>query len=145
MTAQNPYRKQAVQYQKQAIETASQEEILIMLYDGAIRFMVIAQKAMAEKNLEKAHKHLLKAQYIITEFMTSLDQEIGGEMAVNLYRLYEYLHHRLVQANMKQDPEMVDEVLGHLRKLKATWEEAIRISQREKGSLTDEPSAQLRA
>ncbi|MGE0201501.1 MAG: flagellar export chaperone FliS [Candidatus Melainabacteria bacterium] len=127
----SPYQNQARQYQRQAIETASPEEILLMLYDGAIRFLVIARKAMDANDLETVHKNLIKTQDILVEFMTSLDMDIGGEVAVNLFKLYEYLHHQLVQANIKKDPARVDEVLEHLRKLKDTWEQAIDIAARE--------------
>lgn len=128
----NRYTTQVKQYKTQEITTASSEEILILLYDGAIRFLRIAKKAMAEKNIEKSHNNLVKAQRIISEFMLSLDMEVGGEMAKNLYNLYDYLHYRLVQANLKKDEAMVDEVLEHLRSLKKTWEEAIQISNQEK-------------
>lgn len=127
----NGYANQAKQYKEQQIQTASQEELLILLYDGAIRFLNIAKTAHTENNIEKYHNNLLKAQRIITEFMSSLDMEVGGEMAQNLFYLYEYLHYRLVQANLKKDVSMIEEVLLHLRQLKATWEEAIRIAQLE--------------
>jgi flagellar protein FliS len=136
----NGYANQAKQYKQQQIETASQEELLILLYEGAIRFLNIAKTAHTEKNIEKYHNNLLKAQRIITEFMSSLDMEIGGEMAKNLFMLYEYLHYRLVQANLKKDVTMIEEVLGHLRSLKQTWEEAIRIvsaENRENGGLEE--------
>lgn len=145
MNAYNPYAKQAEQYRKQQIETASPEEVLIMLYDGAIRFLNVARKAIEEKDIEKSHNNLMKAQNIIIEFMNSLDMELGGEIAFNLYRLYEYLHHRLVQANIKKDVAMVDEVLDHLKSLKATWEEAIRIARQEKKNLGVDSETPLRA
>ncbi len=139
MNAANPYAKQAETYKKNQIETATPEEILIMLYEGAIRFLLVAKKADEEKNLEKYSKNIIKAQHIIQEFMNSLDLEIGGEMAVNLYRLYDYLHYRLVQGNIKRDIAMLDEVIDHLRKLKGTWEEAIVIAKRQREELPDEP------
>jgi flagellar protein FliS len=145
MNTYNPYAKQAEQYKKQQIETASPEEVLIMLYDGAIRFLGVARKAMEEKDIEKSHNNLTKAQNIILEFMNSLDMELGGEIAFNLYRLYEYLHHRLVQANIKKDVAMVDEVLDHLRSLKATWEEAIRIARQEQKNAGVDSETPLRA
>lgn len=146
MSAYNPYAKQAATYKRNQIETATPEEILIMLYEGAIRFLVLTQKAKAENNVEKFHQNIIKAQHIISEFMESLDMEIGGDMAVNLYQLYEYLHYRLVQANIKKEVAMVDEVLEHLRSLKATWEEAIRIAHKERDSLDpQEAAAPLRA
>lgn len=138
MSAYNPYIKKAEQYKKSQIETATPQEILIMLFEGAIRFLVIARKAMEEKDIQKSHKYLVKSQHIILEFMNSLDMEIGGDMAVNLYKLYEYLHYRLVQANIKKDVAMVDEVLDHLRSLKTTWEEAIRIANKEGNGASDD-------
>lgn len=145
MNAYNPYARQAEQYKKQQIETAAPEEVLIMLYDGAILFLNTAKKGIAEKDVEKSHNQLIKAQNIILEFMNSLDMEIGGEIAINLYRLYEYLHYRLVQANIKKDVAMIDEVLDHLRSLKATWEEAILIARRERENQNASEGAQLRA
>jgi len=145
MNAHNAYAKQAEQYKRTQIETATPEEILIMLYEGAIRFLLVSKKALAEQNLEKANTNLIKAQHIVREFMDSLDMEIGGEMAMNLYRLYEYLHYRLVQANIKKDVALIDEVLDHLRSLKATWEEAILIAKKERNSTVNDPETPKRA
>jgi len=125
----NPYLKQ---YQTNQIQTASPEKILIMLYDGAIQFLNKAKKELENKNIQEVHNNILGAQKIMSEFMNTLDMEIGGPTAVNLYNLYEYMHYRLVQANIKKDVTMVDEVLVHLKDLKATWEEAIRIANKEK-------------
>jgi flagellar secretion chaperone FliS len=144
----NPYLKQ---YQTNQIQTASPEKILIMLYDGAIQFLNKAKKEIENKNIQEVHNNIIGAQKIISEFMNTLDMEIGGETAVNLYNLYEYMHFRLVQANIKKNVEMVDEVLTHLKDLKATWEEAIRITNREKSSVNvlddeeDEEDAVLKA
>lgn len=133
----NPYTRQAQHYQRQQIETASPEQILILLYEGAIKFLMLARQAYEnpeKRNIQAYHNNLIRAQAIIMEFMNSLDMEIGGEVAKNLYALYEYLHYRLVQANIKKDVTMIDEVLNHLRQLKVTWEEAIRIAAREKSA-----------
>lgn len=124
----NPY---ANTYMNQEVQTASQEQLLIMLYDGAIRFLNAAKQGLADDNMEKAHNNVIKTQRILMEFMTTLDMETGGEMAKNLFQLYEYLHYRLVQANLKKDLAMMDEVLDHLKELKMTWEEAIRIAKQE--------------
>ncbi len=124
----NPYAKT---YKAQQIQTASQEQILIMLYDGAIRFLNTAKAGIAEGDVEKFNGNIIKAQRILMEFMTTLDMDVGGEMAKNLFQLYEYLHYRLVQANLQKDVTMVDEVLEHLRELKKTWEEAIGLTRQE--------------
>lgn len=144
MTGASAYARQAQQYKEQAVQTATPEEILIMLYDGAIRFLMTARKAMEGGDIEKSHNHLIKTQRIITELMCSLDIEIGGEAAKNLYRLYDYLHYRLVEANLRKDVTMVDEVLGHLRSLRDTWRQAIEIALRERvasGSAQADPAA----
>lgn len=124
----NPYIKQ---YQQSQVQTASPEKILIMLYDGAIQFLNKAKIAFESDDVEHIHNNLIGAQKIIEEFMNTLDTSSGEEVLFNLYNLYEYLHYRLVQANIRKDITMVDEVLNHLKELKATWEEAIKISQRE--------------
>jgi flagellar protein FliS len=124
----NPYLKQ---YQQNSVTTASPEKILIMLYDGAIQFLNKAKIAMQNKNIEDTHNNIIGAERIIAEFMNTLDMELGGEVAKNLYKLYEYLNYRLVQANIKKDVIIIDEVLTHLKDLKQTWEQAIRIAARE--------------
>ncbi len=141
----NGYAAQAKQYKQQQIETSSPEELLILLYDGAIRFCNLAKTAFKENNIEKYHNNLLKAQRILTEFMSSLDMEMGGDMAKNLFMLYEYLHHCLVQANLKKEVDKIDEVLSHLRTLKSTWEEAIRLAQTDHGAGDVDPQRTLSA
>ena len=134
----NPYIKQYNQYKQNAIMTASPETILIMLYEGAINFLMRAKIAIDEKNIEESHELIIKTEKIIRELMNSLDMETGGDVAQNLYRLYEYLHHNLVQANIKKDTALIDDVLTHLRDLKQTWEEAIKIASRENKELNGE-------
>ena len=119
------------QYQKSSIETASREQILIMLYDGAIQFLNNAKIAIENKNYELIHKNLIGAQNIIQEFINSLDRDVAPQLAENLTSLYEYFIRRLVQANMKRQIEPVDEVLKYLKSLKATWEQAIILAQKE--------------
>lgn len=123
------------QYQKTTVETASNEKILIMLYDGAIQFLNKAKIALGEKNWEQSHNNLMGAQRILEEFINTIDKEPNPELAQNLINLYEYFITRLVQANMKHQIEPVDEVLKFLKELKATWEQAIAISQKERAEL----------
>ncbi len=123
------------QYQKTTVETASNEKILIMLYDGAIQFLNKAKIALNEKNWEQSHNNLMGAQKIIEEFINTIDKEPNPELAQNLISLYEYFITRLVQANMKHEIAPIDEVLKFLKELKATWEEAISIAQKERAQL----------
>lgn len=119
------------QYQKSSIETASREQILIMLYDGAIQFLNKAKVAMQNKDIEATNNNLIGAQNIIQEFINSLDREIAPQLADNLTSLYEYFIRRLVHANLKKKIEPIDEVLSYLKSLKATWEKAIVLAQKE--------------
>lgn len=119
------------QYQQASIETASREQILIMLYDGAIQFLNKAKVAMSKNDIEGIHNNLMGAQNILNEFITSMDVEVAPQLAQNLISLYEYFIRRLVRANMKKEIEPIDEVLGYLKSLKATWEKAIALAQKE--------------
>lgn len=119
------------QYQKASIETASREQILIMLYDGAIQFLNKAKMALQNNEFEAIHNNLMGAQNIIQEFINSMDREVAPQLAENLISLYEYFIRRLIQANMKRQVEPIDEVLKYLKSLKATWEQAIVLAQKE--------------
>lgn len=119
----NPYQ----QYQESQLETASQGKLLLMLYDGAIRFLTQAQQAMEQKKWQDAHNYILRAEDIITELMACLKID-AGEVAQNLYRLYEYFNWRLIQANIKRSPEMLTEVQMRMRELREAWAEAIKLT-----------------
>lgn len=135
MNTVNPYLKQ---YQKSQLETASPEQILIMLYDAAIQFLVKARAAMEEKNIQETHDNITKCEKIILEFMNSLDMKNGGEIAQNLYNLYDYLYETLSYSNRKKDLEKLDEVSNHLKGLRETWQKAIAIANAERAALMSE-------
>ena len=120
MPAPNPYE----QYQKNKILTASPAEVTLMLYEGAIKFCNIAIMAIENKEIEKAHINIKKAQRIIEEFRNTLDRKYP--VADDFDRIYVYLLRRLLQANIKKDPEILEEVNGHLRMLRDTWKEIMR-------------------
>jgi len=117
LLAGNPY----AQYQQAQVDTASPERLLLMLYEGAIRFLNAGRKGILERKYEVAHQNIVKAQDIITEFMATLNMKDGGEFAQNLFDLYEYLNGRLTQANLQKDVAIVDEVLGFVRELHEAW------------------------
>ncbi len=112
-------------YKSTQIETASQGQILLMLYEGAIKRMKQARDALANENYQRSHSKLIKVQDIVTELMATLDMEVGGELAQNLHDLYDYILHNLVQANVQKDPQLVDEVLPIMKELHEAWEEII--------------------
>lgn len=120
------------QYNNSKILTASPAELTLMLYEGAIKFGNIAIMAIEEKNIEKAHINIVKTQKIIDHFRMTLD--MSYEVAQDFERVYSYLADRLVQADVYKDKEIMEEVCTHLRSMRDTWKEVMRIN-REKGTV----------
>lgn len=129
MKTVNPYLQQ---YKKNQVETATPEQVLILLYDGAIQYLNRAKVALNEANNEQFHSNILGCQKIIMEFMNTLDMEHGGTLAQNLYRLYDYFYNVLVKVGINREVAGIDEVLKHLTGLRETWQKAIEISNSEK-------------
>jgi flagellar protein FliS len=97
-----------------------------MLYRGAARFVGSAVEAIEARNVPAAHNNLIRAQAVISELLETLDLVRGGEIARNLMRIYEYMGHQLVQANLRKDAEPAREVERLLRELLPAWEQATR-------------------
>ncbi len=129
MNTLNPYLKQ---YKKNQIETATPEQILILLYDGAINFLNRAKFALEENDDEQFHKGIISCKKIIIEFMDTLDMERGGKLAATLYSLYKYYRKILTKAEVTKNVDGINEVLRHLIKLRETWQKAIEIANSEK-------------
>lgn len=131
MNTVNPYLQQ---YKRNQIETATPEEILILLYDAAINYLNKSKIALSNKDDELFRYNTQNCKNIILEFMNSLDMEIGGEVAQTLYNLYRYYHKILVKSEVSQNVDGIDEVLRHLISLRETWLKAIEIAKAEKES-----------
>jgi flagellar protein FliS len=115
------------QYKSNSINTATPEELTLMLYNGLVKFLMQAQAAIDVQNIEKANNGIVKAQAIIVEFITTLDMNF--EVSQNLELLYDYMYRQLVQANLKKDKDILDEVLGMAKELRDTWTQAIKITK----------------
>lgn len=118
--ANNPY----AQYQQTQIDTAPPERLLLMLYDGAIRFSHGAIKAIQDRDVVAANTNCQKVQNILTELMVTLRMDVGGDIAKNLFDLYEYMRARTIQANVSKDPAPLQEVIVHLKELREAWAQA---------------------
>ncbi len=118
------------QYKNSKVLTASPAELTLMLYEGAIKFCNIAILAIEQKEIEKAHINIRKAQKIIEHLMATLDMKYP--VAKDFDNMYQYLIRRLSEANISKDPEILKEVLTHLHAIRDNWKEVIRIN-REKG------------
>jgi flagellar protein FliS len=112
------------QYRRTKVETLTPGKLLLMLYDGALNNIAQAREAIAVRNVARAHQHLTKAQDIILELMSTLNMDYG--ISESLYQLYEYMHRKLVESNIKKDPEVLDEVAALLNDLRQAWDEAIK-------------------
>lgn len=119
------------QYRQQQFDSATPEQILIMLYDGAIRFCRQSLEAMAAGELTAKREAISRAMAIIAEFSNSLDRNIGGDTADNLDALYHFMMRELTSANLHDDPEKVTVVLNLLRDLRETWIQAISIARQD--------------
>jgi flagellar secretion chaperone FliS len=122
------------QYQNNQVTTASPEQLLIMLYDGAIRFVRQAAEAMAAGERMRKLESISKALGIVAELANTLDHEVGGEIAENLDALYHFMIRELTQANLKNDAEKLNVVEDLLCGLRETWMQAIEINRQEKGN-----------
>lgn len=118
----NAYAYQA--YKKTQVTTASQGDLIIMLFDGAIKFATQAKAMIDERDLAGANDRLLRAQDIVSELMSALNLDVG-ELAVNLYQLYEFTNELLIQANLKKDPVHIEQALDLLTQLRDTWREVV--------------------
>jgi len=119
----NPYLQQ---YNNSKILTASPAELTLMLYEGAIKFCNIAIMGIEQKDVEKAHTNIMKTERIINHLRVTLDMKYP--VAQDFERIYVYLEQRLLEANMKKDTEILEEINTHLRSVRDTWKEVMRIN-----------------
>lgn len=132
------------QYQQNQVNSSSPEQILIMLYDGAIRFTAQGIEALANSDRVRKAEAISKAIAIITTLSDTLDHQIGGEIAEDLDALYNFMLQNLIQANLKNDPGPLEIVERLLRDLRSAWSEAIDI-QRQEASTQEAQAAAAQA
>lgn len=110
-------------YSNSKLMTASPGELTLMLYEGAIKFCNIAIVAIENKDIQKAHTNIVKAENIIEEFRATLNHNYP--VAEDFDKVYQYIYDRLIEANMKKDKDILEEVLTHLRAMRDTWKEVM--------------------
>jgi len=119
----------ANKYQQNTINTASPQELSLMLYNGLVRFIKSSIQSLDSKDFEAANNFNVRAQDIITEFMITLDMRY--EVSENLMALYVYMKRRLIEANIKKDREITAEVQGFAEELRDTWAQAMKIAKQQ--------------
>lgn len=117
----------ALAYQDSKIMTATGADLTLMLYDGLIKFCNIAMVAIENEDIPKANLNIIKAENIVMEFRNTLNSSYP--VANQLENIYEYMYHRLIEANMKKDIQYLTEVLELSRELRDTWREAMKQTQ----------------
>ena len=125
MYTANPYNA----YKQNTVNMASKDQLLLMLVDGAVKYTKLARLAIESRDIPRAHKELIRVQDIFTELMVTLDKN-AGEVAENLFNLYEFIKSRLAQANIKKDVAIIDEILPLIEEVRDMWHE---ISKKAKG------------
>ena len=109
-------------YQKAAVNTVDQRKLILMLYDGAIKFLTHAIEKMQKNDVYEAHTNLIRGKSIIAELLSSLNLDSGGDIARNLQRLYAYMFNELIDANLNKEPERVQRVVHLLKELRTAWQ-----------------------
>lgn len=120
MAIQNGYNN----YAKERILNASPAQLTLMLYDGAIKFCNIAIATIEKGDVMKAHNNIMKVEKIIGEFRATLDFKYP--VAKDFDKVYQYIMDRLIEANIKKDKDILEEVLTHLRTMRETWDEVMK-------------------
>ncbi|WP_064093077.1 flagellar export chaperone FliS [Rossellomorea aquimaris] len=123
MAINNPY----TAYQNNSVNTASPGELTLMLYNGSLKFIHLAKKAIEDKNIELRNTNIQKIQAIIQELMVTLNTDL--EISQNLMSLYDYVNHRLTEANIKNDVAILEEVEGLISEFRDTWKEVIQLNR----------------
>lgn len=121
----NRYQNPNDAYKKAAVTTKDQGTLILMLYDGTIRFLKIASNKIRGDDLEGAHNSITKAKNIISELMTSLNTEKSGRVGASLKSLYVYMFNRLIDANIQKKVEYIDEVCDLMVELREGWRSVI--------------------
>ncbi|UJF27092.1 flagellar export chaperone FliS [Planococcus sp. 107-1] len=119
MATINPYQA----YQQNSVMTASPQELTLMLYNGSLKFMKLAKKAMADNNFQEKNTNIIKAQNITQELRVTLDPD--AEISKNMEQLYEYMYTRLIEANTKNDLAILEEVESLMVELRDTWKQVM--------------------
>ena len=122
----NPYAK----IKENAVNTATPEELTLMLYNGAVKFANQAIIAIEKKDYYSANKAIQKTKDIIREFQLTLNMDY--DISHELYAAYDYMHRRLTEASMKKDIEIMNEILEYLRLFRDTWKEAMKLARASK-------------
>lgn len=127
MPPANPYNKYIKQYQTSNITTATPEKLMILLFDGAIQFLMKAKTNIAENKHAERSQNIDGARKIIRELMRTIDLENGNDVSKNLFRLYNKMAMNLIKANVQRNTDIIDTVIEDLSNIRWGFQKAIEI------------------
>ena len=116
-------------YKNNSVNFASKEQLLLMLVEGALKFAKIGRQAIIDGDIEKAHANIVKTENIYYELMATLDMNTSGEWGQSLFKVYDFIVYKLVDANTKKDASIMDEVIPFIEDIKNMWDEAYKTSK----------------
>lgn len=128
MYPQNAYNA----YKNNSVNYASKDELLLMLVEGAVRFAKIGKQAILDKDIQKAHENIIKTENIFYELMMALDVSKGEKWALVMMNVYEYIVRSLIDANMKKDSTIMDNIIPLIENVRDTWKQAYKINKNAK-------------
>lgn len=128
MAINNPYQS----YQQSSVNTASPGELTLMLYNGCLKFINLAKHAISNKDIESKNTNIIKAQNIVQELRVTLNMDL--DVSQNMLPLYDYMHRRLIEANIKNDTAILSEVEGLVTEFRDTWKQVIQLNRQKQHS-----------
>jgi flagellar secretion chaperone FliS len=128
MALNNPYQS----YQQTSVNTASPGELTLMLYNGCLKFINLAKNAIKINDIQTKNTNILKAQKIVQELMVTLNMDL--EVSQNMMSLYDYMNRRLIEANVKNDIAILEEVEGLVMEFRDTWKQVIQMNRQKQYS-----------
>ncbi|WP_053955795.1 flagellar export chaperone FliS [Inediibacterium massiliense] len=128
MAMRNPYQNGFNQYKQNTVNTAPPEELTLMLYNGAVKFMNQAILYIDQKNIQKSHEVIIRASDILIELNATLDMKY--DISKGLRPIYDFLIDQLAQANLKKDKKVIEDILPIVNDLRDTWKQAIELAKK---------------
>jgi flagellar secretion chaperone FliS len=113
------------EYRQNEIKTSSQGKLIVMMYEGALKFVTLAIEGIDNKDLSKKGKYINKTHDIINELSCALDMKKGGDVAQKLESLYQYILHQLTLANIKSDRKILESIVNVITPLMEAWKELL--------------------
>ena len=113
------------QYKQVQVKTANKGKLVVMLFQGCVKFLRLAKKSIDEENIDDANNYIIRSQDIIRELMNTLDMEKGGDVAGNLYQLYDFMIRKLIEANVDKDAEKIEFVEDMMLELLDSWKQIV--------------------